>query len=204
MCEGQDVKVTLQYLAREELYTRVKPYLLNYMSDTSHHHNLVPYTTPEISVYDIRGREDEIDFDQKGFGVAHMHSAMQYEDYCDPKKVEEIYCTEVGACLIKLLGASSVQVFDMAVRNHLFRKYEHVAHGLQIRRRDVCFPSSRKISDRSQPTRQVHIGMASPPADTWDTESRLDSSHDAIVDLIKNTNGDKAEQLLNGRFVYVK
>jgi hypothetical protein len=112
---SQDLSVTLNYLAKDEMYQTVKPFLLNYASTTSHHHNLIPQAVRGVALRDIRGRENEIDFQKCGFGIIDMSSAMHYDDYCDDEKVKAVYCTEIGTVLLQHLRASSVQIYDYAV-----------------------------------------------------------------------------------------
>ncbi|PQE09906.1 hypothetical protein CJF31_00003809 [Rutstroemia sp. NJR-2017a BVV2] len=113
----QDLPITLNYLAREELYQTVKPFLLNYASETAHHHNLIPHVVRDVTLRDIRGRESDIEFQRCGFGIIEMSSAMHYDDYFDDEKVKAVYCTEIGNVLLQHLRASSIQIFDYAARD---------------------------------------------------------------------------------------
>lgn len=40
---------------------------------------------------------------------------MSYEDFHDQGQVEQVYCKELGRCLLDYMGATSVQIFDAVV-----------------------------------------------------------------------------------------
>jgi hypothetical protein len=112
----QDLRATLYFLRKDDLYGRVKPYSLEYTRDDINQSNLKTDKVKDLLVKDLRGVEHEFTFEKNGFAVLEMDSAMSYENFDDPVKVENVYCQELGKCLLKYMQATSVQIFDTTVR----------------------------------------------------------------------------------------
>jgi len=113
---SKDLRATLHFLANDPLYKTVKPYTLHRSYTSSiPYDNFIDETVDNVAIQDLRGIESSFSFEENGFGVLEMPSAMSYDDFNDREKIEDIYCKEVGDALIKYMGASSVQIFDFAV-----------------------------------------------------------------------------------------
>ena len=116
---SSDIHARLRFMKRAEIYKTEKPWGLNYGFDNwptgIARGNFVREDVENILIHDLRGREKQFTFKRHGFAVVEMHSSMTYEDFSSPKKVEEIYCAELGSCLLEYLGATHVQIFDAQV-----------------------------------------------------------------------------------------
>ena len=116
---SSDVQARLRFMKRAEIYKTEKPWGLNYDFDNwptgIARGNFIRDDVENILINDLRGRENQFTFKRHGFGVVEMHSSMTYEDFSSPKKVEEIYCAELGSCLLEYLGATHIQIFDAQV-----------------------------------------------------------------------------------------
>ena len=116
---SSDIQARLRFMKRAEIYKTEKPWGLNYGFDNwptgIARGNFVREDVEDILINDLRGRENQFTFKRHGFAVVEMHSSMTYEDFSSPKKVEEIYCAELGSCLLEYLGATHVQIFDAQV-----------------------------------------------------------------------------------------
>ncbi|CZS96389.1 uncharacterized protein RAG0_05746 [Rhynchosporium agropyri] len=108
--------VTVYYCTRHRLYTTVKPYLIDYedLSDFPRT-NIIP-EPHTVSISDIRGLEAAFNFENNGFAVVQMESAMQYQDFDDLEKIRNVYCAEIASCLLQYFEAQEVHIFDFAVR----------------------------------------------------------------------------------------
>lgn len=115
MTNSRDLLATLYFLRRDELYRKVKPYNLEFPSDDLPISNLKTHKVDRLPVKDLRGIEHAFTFDRNGFAVLNLKSAMTYEDFDDPEKVENTYCQELGVCLLQYMHATAVQVFDAQV-----------------------------------------------------------------------------------------
>ncbi|CZT11149.1 uncharacterized protein RCO7_05576 [Rhynchosporium graminicola] len=107
---------TVYYCTRHRLYTTVKPYLIDYedLSDFPRT-NIIP-EPHTVSISDIRGLEAAFNFENNGFAVVQMESAMQYQDFDDLEKIRNVYCAEIASCLLQYFEAQEVHIFDFAVR----------------------------------------------------------------------------------------
>jgi len=107
---------SFQFLARNPIYEKVKPYSLHrsYVT-TLPHDNFINEEVHNVELRDIREEGHGLTFEKNGFTVLDMHSAMSYEDFDNRTKIEEIYCKEVANALLSYMDASAVQVFDFAV-----------------------------------------------------------------------------------------
>lgn len=155
-CKSRHVpSATVYYCTRHPLYSSVKPYLIDYEDSSDFPRtNIIP-EAHSISITDIRGTESTFSFEENGFAVLQMQSAMTYEDFENSEKIRAIYCAEVASCLLQYFGASEVHVFDFAVR-----------------RRHPSYPF--KVIDKLpalQPATQVHV------------DSSYENLHSLIKDL---------------------
>ena len=115
MTKHEDVRATLRFLKREELYKTVKSYNLEFRSDEIPISNIISDQVTNLLVKDVREHEDEFTFSTNGFAVLELKSTLSYADFKDNSKVEHVYCQEVASALIEYTGASAVQVFDVQV-----------------------------------------------------------------------------------------
>lgn len=109
-----EVGAELQFLARDELYEKVKPYSMCYkpMGDLKQS-ILIPqkYFVTMKSIRNANG----LAFDHCGFDFLNLESKMSYEDFDDPQKIASIYAPEISAALKDRLSAQHVYVTDYAV-----------------------------------------------------------------------------------------
>jgi len=71
-------------------------------------------TPHELSVINLRGKEDTVTLDGTGFQYLKHDSALK--DFSDDATIEKIYYPESAELLKKLTGASRVQIFDHTIR----------------------------------------------------------------------------------------
>ena len=113
------ITTSISFLSRSEIYRKEKPYSIdseieNWTGDVARS-NFSRHTVNNIPVNDLRGKEHLFSFEKHGFAVVEMHSAMKYEDYEDPAMVDDVYCQEIGSCVLKYLDAAAVHIFDVNV-----------------------------------------------------------------------------------------
>lgn len=110
-----DVRAETFFLSRDELYQTEKLYRLQEPSDALPRTNVKTDKINDLQIRDLRGKEHEYTFEEQGFAVLQMESALTYEEFSDPQKVEDFYLEELGACLLKYMKGSSIQFFDRVV-----------------------------------------------------------------------------------------
>ena len=114
---SHDVCTGLYFLDRDSLYERERVYELDYDPGNGFPTTNMKLTKfDDLNIQDVRGRKDDLSFDAQGFAIMELDTTMSIEDFEDPNKVEEVYLKEVCEKLLRLLGASRVQVFDQLVR----------------------------------------------------------------------------------------
>lgn len=109
-----------KFLERLPLYETQKPYSIDYRIATWESEiprsNYKSVHVDNIPVEDIRGRESEFTFSNSGFAVLQTDTAMEYEDFSDPQKVDRIYCHEIAASVLQYFqDAAAVQIYDVEV-----------------------------------------------------------------------------------------
>lgn len=110
-----DVWAEAFFLARDERYTTEKLYRLQEPSEVLPGTNVKPDKINDLLIRDLRGKEHEYTFDEQGFAVMEMESALSYEEFSDPQRVEDIYLEELGTCLLEYFKGDSIQFFDRVV-----------------------------------------------------------------------------------------
>lgn len=110
-----DVWAETFFLARDERYTTEKLYRLQEPSEVLPGTNVKPDKINDLLIRDLRGKEHEYTFDEQGFAVMEMESALSYEEFSDPQRVEDIYLEELGTCLLEYFKGDSIQFFDRVV-----------------------------------------------------------------------------------------
>lgn len=125
----------------EELYTRERPYTFKFPPNNGcPQSNLVHDRIDGIRVENMRGREEEFQFEKNGFTMLRVDHGLTYEDHFNETKRQE-YFRLMELILKKHLGASRVEVFR---------------HG--IRKRHPQFPISHgNAYEFEQPTTGVHV-----------------------------------------------
>jgi len=111
----KDTQATLYFLRRDELFKTEKPYSLDFDTEDVPRSNLKAHKVPDVPIKDIRATGTRYNFEKNGIEMLKYEDRMEYEDWFDQKKIEDIYCEDLGHALIKRLGCSSVQIFDTAV-----------------------------------------------------------------------------------------
>lgn len=110
-----DVRAETLFLARDELYATEKLYCLQEPSGVLPRTNVKPDKINDLLIRDLRGKEHEYTFNEQGFAVMEMESALSYEEFSDPQRVEDIYLEELGTCLLRYFKGDSIQFFDRVV-----------------------------------------------------------------------------------------
>lgn len=118
MAQPQDLHATLYFLSRDSIYSTVKPYILNYLSNTIPSTNYKAEKIENIPVRDLRSYEDQFTFTKNGFAVLELSSKMKYDDFAAEDKILSIYCQEVANVLLQYTQGLSVHIFDFLVCNH--------------------------------------------------------------------------------------
>lgn len=111
----------IYFLTRLPKYIHEKPYTLRYRPDNEDdlHQTNIERTLQPITFQDLRASAD-LPYESCGFKVVELDSAMRYEDYDEPTKVEAIHVREVEACIKAALQAESAEVLD-----HVVSLYSH-------------------------------------------------------------------------------
>ena len=108
------VQSTLGFLARNDMYSTIKPYSLRFEPpDESPRDNLQTEERP-VMIHDARPEKPTLD--EHGFALTTISTKMSYPDYSEDEKIQGIYARELEAHLKNLLGARHVRVIDYAVR----------------------------------------------------------------------------------------
>ncbi|KAL9621735.1 MAG: hypothetical protein Q9160_003853 [Pyrenula sp. 1 TL-2023] len=100
------------FLAKDPVYETTRVYDLDYESKQVPSNNLKTVVEPNVPVFDLRGAENSITFQNSGIAVLDLQTAMTYEDFAHEDRIMECYFQEVGQALLSYLGAASIQIFD--------------------------------------------------------------------------------------------
>ena len=165
MDKSKDVRTTLYYLRRDDLYHTVKPYSLEFDSKMIARSNFKTHKAKDVLIEDVRGKEHEFSFNKHGWAIVEMQSAMTYNDFGYQDRVDEIYCQELSLMLLdylKPMNISGVQIFDTTVSPtvSLIQSFTKSNTPWQIRRRHLSFPFLPvDPTVQNQPAVRVHVGM---------------------------------------------
>ncbi|PIA95728.1 hypothetical protein CB0940_10833 [Cercospora beticola] len=112
-----DVQTETYYADRDEKFRSEKPYELKFVpSENFPLTNMNWSRYDDINVTDIRGYEDQYSPVEHGFQLSTMKTTLEYGDFDDPVKIEQVYMKEVADCLRSKLDAARVLAFDYNIR----------------------------------------------------------------------------------------
>ncbi|CAK1367573.1 unnamed protein product [Cercospora beticola] len=111
------IQTETYYADRDEKFRHEKPYELKFSPPEDFPLTNMTWSRYDgIHVTDIRGHESQYNARDHGFQLVPMRTALLYEDFGNPQKVEQVYMKEVAACLQSNLDAARVLVFDYNIR----------------------------------------------------------------------------------------
>ncbi len=114
--QSRPVQVPVYFLERSELWSKEKPFLLDYTPAPPAIKSNALVERKEIAIEDIRGQEHDFTFTKNGFCILSLDGSMDPVDCDNDGKISEIYLPEVGESVKKALGATRVQIYDYTVR----------------------------------------------------------------------------------------
>ncbi|RHZ68076.1 hypothetical protein CDV55_107860 [Aspergillus turcosus] len=173
----EDIRAPLYFLRKDPTYQTVKPYNIHYYpKEDFPRHNLI-HAPCEVLVKDMRAQEPPVALDTVGFGVYRLDTKMEYSDFQDETKVEQIYCRELEDYFREALGAKNVRALDFQV--------PQIDAPSKLRRKAPEFP---------------HFGGRLPPRPQPSLLTHVDVTPDAARTIVRELYKDVAEEILNGRF----
>lgn len=111
----QQVRAKIYFLEHSKLYETEKPYSLEFDAGIIPSSNLISHKIEDLLIQDLRGNEDKFNFEGNGFAILDIASKMEYHDFDNLTKINDIYCPELAAAVMKYMGAKAVQFFDAQV-----------------------------------------------------------------------------------------
>lgn len=95
------VKAPIGFLKKSALFDNEEPYAFRYRADIP-----VPQTNMEteymdVEICDIRGQEERASLQTCGFQIKRLQSAMTYEQFNNPKEVEDVYLQDLKHLLLE-------------------------------------------------------------------------------------------------------
>jgi hypothetical protein len=111
--QNAQTTASLFFLARRPLYDTEKPFTLRYDPGHGLAASNVESEEHEVEVYNMRLHE--LSYDACGFQYCKISSIMEYADYAEERTIRQKHFPEVEACVKKVLGASIVEIIDLAV-----------------------------------------------------------------------------------------
>jgi hypothetical protein len=118
-----DVRSSAFFIPRLELFKTVEPYYLNKPSSVLPQSNANTVRVNNILFQDLRGRENEKTFKERGFGVIDFHYSLKYDDFFNHSMVHSVYAREIATCLAQYTGGNYVHIFDLNVRGTVMSLY---------------------------------------------------------------------------------
>ncbi|KAF2010916.1 hypothetical protein BU24DRAFT_427105 [Aaosphaeria arxii CBS 175.79] len=169
-------KASIDFLAKDPFYDRVKPYSIHRSLPTTLPHDNLVREVHDVPLHDLRKEAHSLSFEENGIAVLEMASAMTYDDFEDRHKVEQTYCKEVADALLMYTNAASVQIFDCSIRKRHEAWPEKSSRELDGEVQSSTYP---------QPARQAHI----------------DINEKETGALVKELNPFDYDRLLSGRYI---
>lgn len=113
------IQASIHFLKPDVRHQEEKPYAFRYelgIKDVPQS-NMEMEKVEGISITNIRGREHDFSLDHNGFEILRHQSALEYEDYHDPKRIP-IYFRELEVLLKTSLKANKAEVFRHGVSSY--------------------------------------------------------------------------------------
>ena len=109
---------SLCYLKYDPVFEKEKPYFIRFPVDdyAGAKQTNLEFDFYDVTVEDIRGREDQFKLDVHGFELVKFNSSLKHEEFNDFRDNNNIYIREVEEHFKKTLGFDFVEVYDLLVR----------------------------------------------------------------------------------------
>src|ERR1700761_5500824 len=118
-----DVLTELVFLRKESKHSTEKPYKLQYdPGEGLPRSNCINEATTNITIRDIRGRENQFTLEREGFSYRHMKSSLAPEEFYHEERVKKVYYPELQHLLMETLGAKRVEILEhgvIAIKYHM-------------------------------------------------------------------------------------
>ncbi|THX10073.1 hypothetical protein D6D13_05583 [Aureobasidium pullulans] len=135
------IESDMYFLENDPMYGEEKPYSMRFYPGDVCPQSNIKRSKQRVVFNDMRTQESKMQLDECGFEVLPMRSHMEYEDFGDRIKIENVYLKELAEAIKQRLGATYVHVIEHTVR-----------------RRDVAFPiSTGRDYEFDQPTALAHV-----------------------------------------------
>ncbi len=140
---------SLRFLNPLVEYKTQKPYSIDYRIQSWESNiprsNYKSLAIDQIPITDIRGKEDQFTFNKNGFAIIELDSAMQYEDFDDPGKIDALYCEEIASCLLRYFpNAAAVQIYDVEVSSKVLGRLD--IHSVSRSAADILYSPELKCN----------------------------------------------------------
>lgn len=114
---------TLFFTVKDDpIHERERPYVHSYIPKGIPRTNLTYRSVENITLRDLRTRP--LNYKDHGLTVTPFSTALSYEDFKDPAKIESSYFGEAQSTLREVLAAKEVRIFGYQV-SHLSRTSDH-------------------------------------------------------------------------------
>ncbi|KAF2108839.1 methyltransferase [Lophiotrema nucula] len=109
-----DISGAIHFLARIPLYDTVKPFDISYNPGNGLPASNFQGELHRVTVRDMR--KYDLPYEQCGFRICSLDSAMKYEDYDHEATIKDVHFPEVESCVKEAMNASFVKIFNFSQR----------------------------------------------------------------------------------------
>lgn len=116
------IESDMYFLENDPIYGEEKPYSMRFYPGDVCPQSNIKRSKQRVVFNDMRTQESKMQLDECGFEVLPMRSHMEYEDFGDRIKIENVYLKELAEAIKQRLGATYVHVIEHTVwTDYLFR-----------------------------------------------------------------------------------
>jgi hypothetical protein len=113
---------SLCYLKYDPIFETEKPFFIRFPVDdyVGAKQTNLEFDFYDVSIEDIRGREDQFKFDIHGFELIEFNSSLKHDDFNDFRHNNNVYIQEIEDHFKKKMGFAFVEVYDLLVSTRFF------------------------------------------------------------------------------------
>lgn len=158
----ETIQTYTHFLKRDKLYNEEKPYSLRFTAPNGFPRANIKLDKHNINIVDVRANKEQLSLDQNGCFVWNLRSCLQYDDFDDRAKIQDVYLAEVADGLRDQLRAAKVQIFEHTVKPPFNAFADSTLIIVRSANATVSFrsPLVSRTTSISQPRLHILVGIA--------------------------------------------
>lgn len=106
----------LKFAEQDPKWAEEKAFYLSYQPPPGSPDTNVVYEAVDLLIHDIRPFKDSLSITREGYQIVDLESKLNYEDFFDRNRVQDVFLPELRTVLMELFGARGIYFHETVVR----------------------------------------------------------------------------------------